>query len=157
MTFALDPWGRLNGNIANPAYQARYNVRWNRLAANFVGQGVLDCTYAGNANDCSSKPYIPYNLSFSGPAWVTDFNQQWRVIGVPSGQIEAAKALANQLLDPVVNGWGKPLAPAVARTEFEQEPIGGAYTLQFDVPPEVRLDRLKFIQVLTEIAYWVKQ
>ncbi|WP_394845129.1 hypothetical protein LZC95_49760 [Pendulispora brunnea] len=157
LTFSLDPWGRLNGEIVNPPYVARHNVRWKRLAANFVGQGVVDCTFAADPVDCSSKPYIPYDLGLVGPAWVTDFDQQWRLLGVPSGRIEAAKALANQWFDPVTNGWAKPGATAVARQEFDQQPLGGAYTLEFNVPPEVRLDRLKSIQLLTETGYWVKQ
>ncbi len=80
------------------------------------------------------------------------------MLGVPPGQIEAGKALAAELwLDPLKDGWSTSYINSVARTEFFWRPLGGSYVLEIQAGPEVRLDRLKRVQILIGSSYWVKQ
>ena len=158
VSFSLDPWGRLYGNIANPPYGRRHNARWRELAVNLVGTGLRDCAGAADPNSCYANAFVRYNLTHVGPAWVTDFDEQWRSLGVPAGSVEGAKGLAaEQWLDPTGNGFSKPYVANVARTEFAGRPIGGTYRLELEVTPDVRLDRLDRVQVLARSTYWVKQ
>jgi hypothetical protein len=158
LLFALDPWGRLHGDIADEPFDKRYNARWTRLAVNVVGTGVLDCTKARDSNACYTQPFLRYRLTHSGPAWITDRDQSWALLPVPTGQIEGAKALAaEQWLDPLANAWTKPYVAAIARTELATRPFGGVYEIQLDLGPEVVLERIERVQLLASSNYWVSQ
>jgi hypothetical protein len=156
--FHLDPWGRMQGNIAAEPYSKRHNARWARLALNLVGTGIKDCSVAPDPIDCYSQSFVRYQLGHVGPAWVTNFAQQWRALNVPIGRIESGKALAaEQWLDPVSNSWAKPYVEAVARQELLDRPFGGAYELEIEVTPDVKLERIQRVQILTDASYWVAQ
>jgi hypothetical protein len=156
--FTLDPWARPNGVVANPPFVDRYNTRWVQLAVNLVGTGLLDCSLATDPSTCFSQSYVRMNLEQIGPAWVSDFDENWRFNGAADGRIEGGKALAaEQWLDPVANGFSKPYVAAVARSELRDRPVGGTYELELELGPEVVLSQLQSVQVLTETAYWVKQ
>jgi hypothetical protein len=158
LSFTLDPWGRVNDTIAREPYTRRYNARWGRFAVNLVGTGVRDCAAAPDPNTCYSEPFLRFHLAHVGPSWVNDGDGGWRTLTLPSGRIEGAKALAaEQWLESVSNGWGKPYVEAVARTELTERPFGGGYVLELAVGPEVRLERIERIQVLIQADYWVKQ
>lgn len=157
-SFALDPWGRFNQFVGSSPFSDRYNVRWRRLAVNVVGTGVRDCTSAIDPLSCYSDSFLRYNLSHAGPAWVADQSLRWRSIELPTAMIEGAKALAAEdWLDPVGNGWSSPMVANVGRGELFTRPVSGAYELILDLPPDVRLDRIDRIQILTETEYWVRQ
>jgi hypothetical protein len=158
IAFSLDPWGRVNGDIAVDPFTKRYNSRWVQFALNVVGTGVLDCTQAADPNACYTQQFIRYQITQNGPSWVTDWNQSWMVLGVPIGQVEAGKALvAEQWLDPLQNNFSKPYVAAVARDEFADRPFGGEYQLVLTLGPEARLDRIQRLQILADYNYWVKQ
>lgn len=158
ISFQIDPWARLQGDIAEPPFEARHNVRWVHLAVNIVGTGVLDCERAAEPLDCYSQSFLRYALKHHGPSWVTDFDGQWHIFDVTTGQIEGGKALAvEEWLDPVSNGWAKPLVQAVARSELSGRPVGGEYVLELELSPEVRPERIERVQLLQETKYWVKQ
>ncbi|MBI5531668.1 MAG: hypothetical protein HY898_03060 [Deltaproteobacteria bacterium] len=158
ISFVLDPWGRLEGDMVQPAYQVRYNTRWNRVALNFVGTGVKDCAKASNASACYSQPFVRYNLTHTGPAWSTSYDGQWFTLPVPTATIEGGKAVAAEmLLDPLFNSWSKPHIDAAGRLEYAERPVGGTYVLEFDVPPEVIMERLEQVQVLMSQSYWVQE
>ncbi|MGH7285759.1 MAG: hypothetical protein ACRELY_29930 [Polyangiaceae bacterium] len=158
VTFVLDPWGRMFGDVADAPLQARFNMRWDRLAVNLVGTGVLDCTKAADPNGCYSQAFVPYQLTTSGAPWVTDFNENWDIVEFPAGQIEGGKALAaEQWLDPLSNAWTQPYVSQIARTEYLSRPFGGTYELIIDTPPEVQLQNIERVQVLAGSDYWVKQ
>jgi hypothetical protein len=158
LLFSLDPWGRPDGSLVRPTYDARYNVRWGRLAVNLVGTGVLNCGQAGDPLTCYSQPFVRYDLKSSGPAWVTDFSSGWRAISTPFLHVEGAKALAaEEWLDPVKNSWNQPFVASAARTELEERPTGGEYFVEFQIGPEVDLDRIERVQILLESSYWVRQ
>ena len=156
--FTLDPWGRLNGHVASEPYQKRFNARWGLFAVNVVGTGVKDCKFAADPLGCYSQGFVPYNLTHVGPAWVTDYDEIWRLLGVPLGRVEGGKAIAAELwLDPLKDGWSTSYISAVKRSEFEVRPLGGAYELEIPAGPEVQIDRIERIQVLIGSNYWVKQ
>jgi hypothetical protein len=158
MLFSLDPWGRLNGGIAKEPYARRYNGRWGLLAVNFVGTGVKNCDAAKDPIACYGEGFVRYDLSHVGPAWVTDYHGIWRELGVPIGRIEGAKGLAAELwLDPLKHGWSSPYIQPVARTELELRPLGGAYELEFEIGPELDIDKIERVQLLVGSSYWVKQ
>jgi hypothetical protein len=158
LEFNLDPWGRVSGSTANPPNQKNFNGRWTQLAVNFVGTGIKNCMLAADPQGCYSEEFIPYNLTHAGPAWLTDYDEIWRQLDVPTGQIEAAKGLAAEIwLDPLQNGWSTQFISAIARTEFELRPLGGAYVLEFPVGPEVMLNQIQRIQILVGSTAWVKQ
>jgi hypothetical protein len=148
----------MNDWIANEPYHRRYNGRWGLLAVNFIGTGVIDCAKAGDPYACYSQAFVRYDLSHVGPAQITDYDGIWRMLGVPIGRIEGAKGLAaEKWLDPLKDGWQTSYVSAVARSELELRPLGGAYELEFEVRPEVNLDRLERVQLLVGSTYWVKQ
>ena len=158
LEFSLDPWGRLNGSINNPPFTERFNARWTQLAVNFVGTGIKDCTKAADSQGCYQSQYIPYNLTHGAPAWVTDYSEVWHQLDLPQGQIEGGKGLAAEIwLDPLKDGWSTDFISAIARTEFELRPLGGAYVLQFPVAPEVVLSRIQRVQLLVGSSAWVRQ
>lgn len=158
VTFSLDPWGRLFGDVADVPAQLRFNMRWDRLAVNLVGTGVLDCTKATDPNACYSQAFVSYQLETSGAPWVTDYNQLWQILEFPTGEIEGGKALAaEQWLDPLSNSWNQPYVSQIARTEYLSRPFGGTYELIFDTPPQVQLQNIERVQVLAGSDYWVKQ
>jgi hypothetical protein len=158
VTFRLDPWGRLNGDIAREPYSKRHNVRWTRLAVNLVGTGIRDCSGATDPLTCYSESFVRYNMSQVGPAWVTNAEGQWRDYELATARIESGKALAaEQWLDPVMNSWFKPHIDSIARYELLLRPMGGVYQIEIATPPDVRLDRIERVQILTQADYWVKQ
>lgn len=155
--FHLDPWGGLNTPIGTETFKNRYNARWKRLAINVVGTGVIDCSKTPDALTCYSRPFIRYDLTHVGPAWITGFDQLWRRLGVPLARMDGAKALAaERWTDPLTESFAKPYIAAVARDEFVDRPLGGAYDLDFIVGPELRLDRIERLQLLFEESYWVR-
>jgi len=158
LLFNLDPWGRKDQGYADPPYENRFNARWSHLAVNFVGTGILDCKKAADPQGCYAQSFIRYDLRQVGPAWITNYEGGWRTLAVPAGTIEAAKGLAAELwLDPLKDGWDTSYIGAVSRSELANRPFGGAYTLEFDVKPETRLDRIERVQILSGQEYWVKQ
>jgi hypothetical protein len=158
VSFTLDPWGRIDGDLGNQPFTQRFNARWARLALNVVGTGVLECELADKPADCYGQPYLSFDLAHTGPAWTTSFEQIWRVLTIDVGRIEAGKALAaEQWLDPVNNGWGRTYVDAVARTELAERPFGGAYQLELDLGPEAHPERIDRVQILVQSTYWVKQ
>jgi hypothetical protein len=156
--FSLDPWGRVSGNIANDPFTKRYNSRWVQYSLNIVGTGVLDCTKAADPNGCYALAFVPYSMTYAGPAWSTDWNQSWTVLGEPPGQIEGAKALAAELwLDPLANNFSQSVVANVARDELAEQPFGGAYEIVLTTGPEVQLANIQRLQLLVQYNYWVKQ
>ena len=158
VVFWLDPWGRLNQNLSAGQPNARYNARWSKLAVNLVGTGIRDCKLAPDPLTCYSEGFLRYDLRHVGRAWITDYSGQWRALAVPPGLIEQGKALAAEVwLDPLEDGWSTSYINPVARTEFFWRPLGGAYVLEVQTGPEVRLERLERVQMLLGSSYWVKQ
>jgi hypothetical protein len=158
LVFELDPWGRYNGTRINAPFGARYNGRWQEMAVNFVGTGVRDCTNALDPIACGTTEYVPYNLRHIGPASVTDYQEQWHLMDLPVAQIEAGKGLAAEIvLDPLRDGWNTSYVSPIARTELELRPLGGAYELEFEIAPEIVLERIERVQLLVGSTSWVKQ
>jgi hypothetical protein len=158
LLFALDPWGRLHGDIAAEPFERRFNARWGNLAVNLVGTGVLDCSKATDPDTCYTQPFVRYQLSHRGVPWITDAEQSWTILPVPIGSIDGAKALAaEQWLDPIVNAWSKPFVASVARSELSVRPLGGSYEIELDLGPEVVLERIQRVQLLVSTSYWVSQ
>ena len=158
LLFALDPWGRLYGDIAEEPFESRYNARWDRLAVNLVGTGVLDCSKSRDPSACYTQPFVRYRMAHRGPAWVTASNQSWSLLPIHPGQIDGGKALAaEQWLDPISNSWSRPYVSSVTRREFLSRPFGGSYEIEFDLGPEVTLERIDRVQVLAGASYWVAQ
>lgn len=156
--FHLDPWGREDGTIANPPFTARHNVRWGRVAVNLVGTGIRDCAGSSDAVSCYAESFLRYDLTHGGPSWSTDYNEGWHVRPMPLGIIEGGKALATEeWLDPITNAWNQSFVSNVARSEFIKRPVSGIYTLDLDLGPDVRPDRIRKLQVLAETEYWVSQ
>ncbi|MBM4362464.1 MAG: hypothetical protein FJ104_07265, partial [Deltaproteobacteria bacterium] len=155
---ALDPWGRLVGDAGSDDLERRHNARWTQLAVNLVGSGVRDCARARDTLACYSQGFVRYSLSHVGPSTVTDFEQRWTALAVPIGRIEGGKALASEtVLNPLRDGWQTSYVAPIARTEFADRPMGGAYLLEIVAGPEVRLDRVERIQILAGQSYWVRQ
>ncbi len=158
LAFTLDPWGRINDGISSPPFVDRFNARWGNLAVNFVGTGIKDCTKAADPQGCYASSFVAYNLTQYGPSWVTDYDENWRLLNTPSMIIEGAKGLAAEVwLDPLQDGWSNPLISPILRTEFTLAPLGGGYVLDFQVPPEVQLNRIQRVQLLVGSTAWVKE
>jgi hypothetical protein len=156
--FSLDAWGQPNAYGVQAPPSLQFNARWNRLAVNLVGTGIKDCTKAQDPLGCYSSSYIPFNLTQTGPSWVVDYSGEWRTLNVPVGQVNLGKALvAEQWLDPISNGWSEPYVQAVQREEFSERPLDGTYVLELELAPEVDLDNIERIQILTDTSYWVRQ
>ena len=156
--FSLDPWGRLNSSIASEPFVQRHNVRWRRLAVNLVGTGIHDCSQAQSKDDCYSTSFLRYTLEHNGPSWVTNSDAEWRTMDVPAAFVEGGKAITTEeWLDPVSKGWNLPQIGAVARGELRGRPVSGSYSITLQLGPEVRLDRIERVQLLTETDYWVHQ
>jgi len=158
LSFNLDPWGRTQGVITNPPYAARYNVRTRALALNLVGSGIRSCQRTADPSTCYAEPFIRYDLKHVGPAWVTSYDQTWHSLNIPVAVIEAAKALSTEeWLDPVTNGFNRSDVSNIARAEFIDRPIGGAYELTLYLTPDVNVERIERLQLLAQTSYWVKQ
>jgi hypothetical protein len=156
--FSLDPWARFTQAGEGTPFVDRYNTRWGRLAVNLVGTGVRDCRQAADPLTCYNESYVRFDLSQTGPAWVTTYDRSWLAFQITQARIEQGKALsAEEWLDPVVQGWNSPLANAIARHELAERPINGTYELTLHLTPDVRIDRIERVQLLIETDYWVRQ
>lgn len=156
--FQLDPWGGLNRPYLAAPYDKRHNVRWRTLAVNLVGTGVRDCEAAPDRSACYSEAFVRYDLRHYGAAWLTNHSHEWRAYDLPEGFIEGGKALAvEEWLDPVNNSWDLGFVSNVARSELSGRPVSGDYELILELTPDVRLDRIERVQLLTGVDYWVRQ
>lgn len=156
--FSLDPWGRLDRSIASSDLTQRHNVRWRQLAVNLVGTGIRDCQLAADPLSCFSEPFLKFQLTHSGPAWVTNHGQQWRAFDLPAAFIENGKALASEeWLDPISNSWNVSHVASVTRGELFGRPVSGGYELIVELPQDVRLERIERVQLLVQTDYWVRQ
>jgi hypothetical protein len=139
-------------------FHNRVNARWDRLAVNLVGAGIRDCSLTDDPLSCWSQPFIRYSLSHRGPVSAISYDGRHVTLSVPTANIEGGKALAaNELLDPVLNGWGKPYVEAIARAELLERPLGGSYRLEFELPSGASLDSIERVQLLLTSNYWVLQ
>lgn len=158
VTFTLDPWGRAEGSVASPPYEARYNARWTRFAVNLAGTGVLDCTKADDAAACFGQAFVRFNLEHVGPGWVADIQGQYRAIDALGAFVEGGKALASEKYwDPIATLWSAPGVAPIVREELVGRPLGGSYQLDLMLGPELDLERLDRVQILVGSSYWVKQ
>ena len=156
--FALDPWGRLRGSIADEPFSRRHNVRWGPLAVNVVGSGVRDCSRAVDPKSCFAQGFINFDLNHVGSPWIADYDGVWRTQNMPPGRIEGGKALAAELwLDPLKDGWSTSYIAPVARSEWQLRPLGGTYEIELNVTPDVVIDRIDRVQLLVGSTSWVKQ
>src|SRR5262249_38159649 len=152
------PWGRLNGAVDDPPYDMRHNVRIGNFGLNFVGSGIRDCQKAPDPATCYAEPFLRYNLKHIGPVWVTDYNESWHSLRIPTAVVEGGKALATEeWLDPVSNGFNRPDVLNVARMELHGRPVGGAYELTIELTPDVRVERIERVQMLAQTEYWVRE
>jgi hypothetical protein len=158
IVFELDPWGRFGGTATLVPFQNRVNARWDRLVVNLVGAGIQDCSVAADPTSCWSQPFLRYSLSHRGPVTGISYDSRHVTLDIPTANIEGGKALAaNELLDPVLNGWGKPYVEAIARSEFLERPLGGNYALEFELPAGASLDSIERVQLLLTSNYWTLQ
>ncbi len=155
--FMLNPWGVQQSPFGrSQTYANRYNVRWRRLGVNLVGTGVRDCGQAQDTLACYSSGFVRYSLNHTGPAWLTDYQEEWRSQLIPRANIEGAKALAaEEWLDPVTRAWNLPAVASIGRGELAGRPTSGVYDLILELGSDVRPDRIERIQLLTEYDYWV--
>jgi hypothetical protein len=101
---------------------------------------------------------VRYSLRHIGPAWVTNYEQAWRSLDIPVGNVDDGKALTTEeWLDSVSNGFNRADVTNIARSELHDRPIGGAYELTIELTPDLRVDRIERIQLLTQMSYWVRQ
>jgi hypothetical protein len=156
-TFNLDPVGNIDW--ATPRQlQHQFNHRWKQVAINLVGTGIRDCSRASNPQDCYVNPYLTGNVTHLGPGPVLDYDAQPYYLQIDPGTIESMKFLAaEEVLDPVSNGWSAPYVQQIARTELTERPLGGTYTLDITVTPDVHLERIQQVQILLNEAFWVRQ
>jgi hypothetical protein len=174
VTFTLDPWGAVvstpNATVAN---STNFNERWKRLAINILDASsdpnclataqtigsckVVDCTRAMDKTGCNNSNSLPYNLTHNGPAWVSDYNGAWTVLGVPITTIAGAQAFDDQRWFNLTGSWTQPDVQQSARVVFENEPLGGTYTLTFPLGPEAQPQNIERIQVLVDKVLWAKQ
>ncbi|MCU0692113.1 MAG: hypothetical protein MUF54_11985, partial [Polyangiaceae bacterium] len=158
IVFELDPWGRFGGTATLVPFQNRVNARWDRLVVNLVGAGIQDCSVAQDPTSCWSQPFLRYSLSHRGPVTGVSYDSRHVTLDIPTANIEGGKALAaNELLDPVLNGWGKPYVEAIARSELLERPLGGSYRLEFELPSGASLDNIERVQLLLTSNYWTLQ
>ncbi len=158
LTFSLDPWGQSSGYFALAPYHQRYNTRWRRLAVNLVSSGIRDCQRATDPRDCGAAAFLRFSLTHTGPHWAVDFDRNWTELQLPSASIEGGKALATEtFLNPVSMAFENSTVASAAREELMGRAVDGTYQLTLELTPDVRLDRIERLQVLTELEYWVRE
>ena len=159
LTFALDPWSRLDGNPYEQTEdeEHRYNMRALQFAVNLEGTGITTCPNAG----CTPSAYVSYSLSQFSPAWLSDVNQDLHAFDVPLGLTLDASALAiREKVALVTNDFDSGgIAPYlnnnnVRRLELVSRPVGAAYELTFNLKNGVRIENVKNIQLLFKHSYW---
>lgn len=134
----------------------RFNQRWTQLAVNLVGSGIRDCALLGNSTDCYTNPYITGTLLHQGPSMVRAWDGSTLMQAVSPGDIDGLKALAaEEVLDPISNGFSQPYVQNVARQEFQERPFAGMYSLVLDLGPEVQVQNIQSVQILGGESYWV--
>jgi hypothetical protein len=158
-TFALDPWGRLDGNPyeQGDGEELRYNMRAMQFAVNLEGAGITTCADSG----CTPPADVIYNLSQYSPAWLSDLNQDLHAFDVNIGRAINASALATRHKVVLVSNdfdsgeIADDLANAnVRRTELFGRPLGAAYELEFKLTNSVRIENVKNVQLLFKHSYW---
>ncbi|HEU4404457.1 MAG TPA: hypothetical protein VFS43_04110 [Polyangiaceae bacterium] len=162
LLFTLDPWGRIDGNVSQPPDQFDivnlFNTRWTRFAVNLAGAGVLNCSLATDHNSCIQNASVPVSVTQLGSSWVKDYDRQWQTIAFLPGFVGGAKAMAADLVLSLDNtSWDDPNIQNSHRSDFRDRSVGGTYELNFKLGPEVLLQNLDYVQILSGTQHWTRQ
>jgi hypothetical protein len=170
--FWLDP--AMNLETQGPPTQ-RFNERWGQLAVNLVGSGIRNCASSSLSGQqqtaCYTNPYLTANLLQEGPSVAWGWGGTVAggtgngaaaapayTLNIAPGFIDTLKALAaEEVLDPVSNGFSSAYVQAVARTELQGSPVSGMYTLTLKLGPEVQVQNIQGVQILAGQTFWVTQ
>jgi hypothetical protein len=153
LSFYLDP---TMNQTPSGTTTTRFNQRWTQLAVNLVGTGIRDCSLLTNATACYTNPYITGTLLHQGPSMVRSWDGSTLMQAVLPGNIDGLKALAaEEVLDPISNGFSQSYVQSVARTEFQERPFAGMYTLVLALGREVQVQNILSVQILGGESYWV--
>jgi hypothetical protein len=161
VSFSLDPWGRLNDSITRQPFRYRFNDRWVKFAVNLAGSNVIDCSEDPTL-DCVGSTFVEYDFLHFGPAWTTDYYEEWRSLGIPLQRVERGLAIAAERVLTRFDWLNPPnntLVGTVARQEFADGPFGGTYWLELNPTenPNVRLANIQYLQILISEGYWTRQ
>jgi hypothetical protein len=134
------------------------NVRWDNLALNLVGTGIRNCAAAADPNDCYTNPFIRANFTHEGPVQTNSYDGVAHTLFLPTAFVQQAKVLtAEEILDPVSNGFATSYVSAVARADLQNRPLAGQYTIELELTPDVQLNQIQSVQILAQTHYWERE
>jgi len=132
-----------------------FNYRIDSIALNLVGADLRDCSNASHPSSCGSSGFVPYSLRHGPPFRIRNYWGDVYSSPLYIGNIEHAKALADErfLTNPIGTSDQSALAE-FTREEFRGRPLEGTYRLRiFDVDG-LDWSRLEDVQVALRYRYW---
>jgi hypothetical protein len=132
-----------------------FNYRIDNIAVNLVGSDLRDCSNASHPSSCGSSGFIPYSLQHGPPFRIRNYWGDVYSSPLYIGNIEHAKALADErfLTNPIGTGDQSALAE-FTREEFRGRPLEGTYRLRvFDVDG-LDWSQLEDVQIALRYRYW---
>jgi hypothetical protein len=88
---------------------------------------------------------------------VSDYSGLWSILGVPQSTIAGGLAFEDQRWFSLTGSWSLADVQSSARVAFENEPLGGTYTLDLPMVPELQPQNIERVQVLVDKTLWAKQ
>jgi len=132
-----------------------FNYRIDSIALNLVGADLRDCSNASHPSSCGSSGFVPYSLRHGPPFRIRNYWGDVYSSPLYIGNIEHAKALADErfLTNPIGTSDQSALAE-FTREEFRGRPLEGSYRLSiFDVDG-LDWSQLEDVQIALRYRYW---
>lgn len=134
-----------------------YNYRFDWLAVNFVGTGVIDCTGSLSPETCYASANIPFSIEHVGPYEVR--NHEGAIYQAPlfTGYIEHGRGLAAEryITNPISTADRALLEP-YAHRELRGRPLTGGFRLRVWDSDGADLGNLEDVQVILGYRYWTR-
>ncbi len=158
-SFEINPSDlRGRGRLASTGFAVgNYNYRTERLAMNFVGTNVRDCSTSRFPSGCYGSGFVNYSVEHLGPYTVT--NHQGELYDAPlfTGTIEYTRGLsAERYLTNPLSGADRALIEPYSRGEFRGRPLTGDYVVRVWDDGIINFDAIEDIQILLHYRYWTR-
>ncbi len=134
-----------------------FNYRVDRLAVNFVGTGVRDCSDSTLPSTCNASANVPYSIEHVGPYAVR--NHEGEIYQAPLfiGHIEHGRGLAAEryITNPISSADRSLLEP-YEHGELSGRPLTGHYVLRVWDTDGVSFPHIEDVQIILGYRYWTR-
>ncbi|MFW5920444.1 MAG: hypothetical protein ACOCUS_01290, partial [Polyangiales bacterium] len=146
------------GYLADRLATGSFNYRHQRMAFNFVGTSIIDCTLAARPSECYADGNLQYSFEQGGAVFVENFEREKHLFFPGPTRITRGRALvAERVLTNPLSSADRGLISPFEKIEFNGRPLRGVYTLTIHGRPEIRWQNLETVQWMIDYRYWTRQ